>query len=68
MKVDIGFEARGTLDVEYGPLRRAVAAWAGIHPSEVNGEDVGRFSIAYEEENGVSWEYAHRSTEEGCQP
>lgn len=48
MKVDIGFEARGTLDVEYGPLRRAVAAWAGIHPSEVNGEDVARYEAAQE--------------------
>lgn len=68
MKVAIGFEARGTVDVQYGAYRLQVAEWAGIPPSEVTAHDAGMFDIAYEEENGVSWAYAHRTDEEGRQP
>lgn len=68
MKVTVGFEATGTLDVQYGAYRLQVAEWAGIHPSEVTARDAAQFAIAYEEENGVSWAYAHRAEQEGRQP
>lgn len=48
MKVAIGFEAKGTVDVQYGAYRLQVAEWAGIHPSEVTGEDVARFEAEQE--------------------
>lgn len=50
MKVTVGFEATGTLDVQYGAYRLQVAEWAGIPPSEVNSEDVARYEAAHDVE------------------
>jgi hypothetical protein len=41
--VSIGVEATGDVDVEYGPLRRAVAEWTGKSPADVTGDDVARY-------------------------
>lgn len=46
--VSMGFEATGEVDVEYGPLRLAVAEWAGKRPAEVTGDDVARFEAEQE--------------------
>lgn len=62
--VSIGLEAKGEVAVEYGAYRRAVAEWAGIAPADVTAGLAGRFDIAYEEENNVSWAYAHRTIQE----
>jgi hypothetical protein len=46
--ISMGFEATGDVAVEHGPLRLAVAEWAGKSPAEVTGDDVARFEAAQE--------------------
>lgn len=40
----------GNLGITYGPLRLAVAEWAGKDPEDVTGDDVARYEIACDEE------------------
>ena len=48
--LDIGFNAIATAEVTYGPLRLAVAEWAGIDPADVTGDDVARYEARNEED------------------
>lgn len=47
--LDMGFQAIATAEVTYGPLRLAVAEWAGIDPADVTGDHVARYEAANEE-------------------
>lgn len=63
-----GFEAHGDCSVQYGAYRLAIAEWADVDPADVGPHQVAMFEIAYEEENEMTWAYAHRADEEGRQP
>ncbi|MCB8914022.1 hypothetical protein KUG88_28385 [Rhodococcus rhodochrous] len=46
MNVEVGIVAEAEVEVvEYGPLRLAVAEWAGKDPSEVTGDDVDLYVV-----------------------
>ena len=49
MRADIGFKVIASAEVQYGPLRLAVAEWAGIDPADVTGDHVARYEAANEE-------------------
>lgn len=46
--ISVGFEATGETGVQYGPLRLAVAEWAGKSPEDVTGDDVARYEAEQE--------------------
>lgn len=50
MRADIGFKVIASAEVVYGPLRLAVAEWAGIDPADVTADHVARYEAHNEEE------------------
>lgn len=52
MRTNIGFKIEAGAEVQYGPLRLAVAEWAGKSPADVTGDDVAHYEAANEEGQG----------------
>lgn len=50
MRLDMGLVLTANVEVTYGPLRLAVAQWAGIDPADVTPDHVARYEIACDEE------------------
>ena len=49
MHLEMGFNAIATAEVTYGPLRLAVAEWAGIDPADVTADLVQKYEAENEE-------------------